>query len=70
MPHTLPPLPSPQMLAEARHRVANPQLHIHEPDFQERNKAAFWLLWADKQIRIEAKRAATVISAAFPEDAA
>jgi hypothetical protein len=70
VPHTLPPRPSPQMVAEARHRAANPQLFVHEPDFHVRAALAWFQLLADHWARIEARKAAQTIRSTFPEDAA
>lgn len=70
MPRTQPPLPSRAQLIGARQIAGNPGQFLHEPDFEALISTAWWALKADQMERLAARRAAEVIRAAFPEDAA
>lgn len=70
MPLTLPPLPTRAALVAARKIAGNPGEFLHERDFRFLIQNAWWALKVDQWDRMERKRAADAIRAAFPEDAA
>lgn len=70
MPGTRRLIPERAQVISAYRMVTHPEDFQSEPDLHEQMQMAWQILLADRRMRIEAKRAAEVIRAAFPEDAA
>lgn len=70
MPGTRRLIPERAQVISAYRMVTHPEDFQSEPDLHEQMQMAWQILLADRRMRIEAKRAAEVIRAAFQEDAA